>query len=114
MPGLFHQERDIRLLVLEGGGNLAQIWTREAERRDVGVRTIAAETWRQRLLFARERRTGAGAKDHADSLARQIIEWSGAKRPVSLRHDAAEAIAIGFWGVLDAGWLSEFPPELER
>src|SRR5688500_17742354 len=36
--------------VLEGGGNLAEIWTREAERIGITVHRIAAETWRERLL----------------------------------------------------------------
>ncbi|MFL5542498.1 MAG: hypothetical protein ACJ8J0_26165 [Longimicrobiaceae bacterium] len=42
------------------------------------------------------------------------IEWSGAPRATSLRHDAAEAILIGFWAVLDIGWLPEIPPALRR
>jgi hypothetical protein len=41
-----------------------------------------------------------------------VIEWSGITRPTSLRHDAAEAILIGLWGVLEAGWLPALPPEL--
>ena len=44
--------------------------------------------------------------------ARAVIEWSGAKRPTSLRHDAAEAILIGLWGALELGWLAELPQEL--
>ena len=31
----------------------------------------------------------------------------GAAHPTSLRHDAAEAILIGLWGVLEVGWLDE-------
>jgi hypothetical protein len=41
-----------------------------------------------------------------------VIEWSGAARPTSLRHDAAEAILIGLWGLLEAGWMGRLPDEL--
>jgi hypothetical protein len=50
----------------------------------------------------------------AAQLARNVIEWSGARRPTSLRHDAAEAILIGLWGVLSAGWLRALPPAILR
>lgn len=112
--GVLHDLPDLRWLVLEGGGNLAEIWKREAERRSLLVEQIGAETWRRSLLFAREQRTGVQAKSHAGDLARRIIQWSGAPRPTSLRHDAAEAIVIGFWGVLRVGLLEGVPPELKR
>lgn len=99
-------------LVLEGGGNLAHIWAREAERRALRVQQVHAETWRQRLLLPRQQRSGQQAKDAADELARRVIGWSGAPKPISLRHDAAEAILIGLWGVLELGWLAQLPPEL--
>jgi hypothetical protein len=43
-----------------------------------------------------------------------VIDWSGAARPTSLRHDAAEAVLVGLWGVIDAGWLEGPPPDLRR
>ena len=102
-------------LVLEGGGDLAEIWARAGDRAGVRVRVIDAGVWRRPLLLPREQRTGAGAKSAADGLARAVIEWSGAKRPTGdLRHDAAEAIAVGLWGVLDAGWLPALPDEIRR
>lgn len=112
--GLLETLPEVRCLVLEGGGNLAEIWMKEAARRGIATRRIAAEVWRARLLYAREQRTGAQAKASAGDVARRIIEWSSAPRPTALRHDAAEAILIGFWGVLDAGWLEREPPELRR
>lgn len=110
--GLLNELPDVTWLVLEGGGNLAQVWEREAERRDIGLRRISAGDWRRIMLYPRERRTGPQAKQHADDLARRVIDWSGAARPTSLRHDAAEAILIGLWGVLAVGWLDEMPPEV--
>jgi hypothetical protein len=97
-------------IVLEGGGPLAKIWEHEALRREIIVRQISAETWRRRLLYPREQRNGPQAKLNAADMARRVIEWSDAPRPTSLRHDAAEAILIGLWGVLEAGWLKRLPP----
>jgi hypothetical protein len=78
------------------------------------VRQISAETWRRLLLYAREQRSGAQAKEHATALARRIILWSEARHPTSLRDDAAEAILIGLWGALEVGWLTEFPVVVRR
>jgi hypothetical protein len=105
---------DLALLALEGGGPLANSWLAEAERRGVRTLQVGAETWRERLLLAREQRSGEQAKQRADDLARRIIAWSAASRPTSLRHDAAEAIALGLWAVLEVGWLAEIPQEIRR
>jgi hypothetical protein len=71
------------------------------------VRVIGAEVWRAALDAFGDR---ARPKREADAIARRVIAWSGAPRPTSLRHDAAEAILIGLWGVIDAGWLEGPPP----
>lgn len=101
-----------RLLVEGGGGGFAEPWLREAGRRGLVTAQVDAGRWRERLLLPRDRRTGAAAKEQADVLARRVIAWSGAPAPTSLRHDAAEAILIGLWGVLEAGWLEEVPREV--
>ncbi|GAB5518912.1 MAG: hypothetical protein RhofKO_11630 [Rhodothermales bacterium] len=106
---LFRTTPGITHVVLEGGGDLALLWTKEARRRNYAVQTIDAHRWRNTLLLPREQRSGALAKAHADTWARRVIEWSGAAAPTSLRHDAAEAIMIGLWGVCDLGWLAELP-----
>jgi hypothetical protein len=108
--GLMNDLSGLHRVVVEGGGAVADPWLREAKRRGLSVAQVHAGVWREVLLLPRDRRTGAAAKEQADALARQVIAWSGAPRPTSLRHDAAEAILIGLWGVLDAGWLSE-PPQ---
>lgn len=110
---LLNELPEVEWLILEGG-SLAGPWQREAEQRKLAVRQIDAATWRTQLLLPRERRDGATAKRTADELARRIINWSGAARPTSLRHDAAEAILIGLWGVLAVGWLDELPLALRR
>jgi len=86
-------------LVIEGGGDLAPPWIHEAERRGIPVTQIQAETWRRALLYERQQRSGLDAKRHADERAREIIRDAGLPKPTSLRHDAAEAILIGYWAV---------------
>jgi hypothetical protein len=100
---------DLGHLALEGGGPVAEFWAREAGERGIPVLRVSAEQWRARLLYQRERRSGPDAKKNADALARRVIQWSGAPRPTSLRHDAAEAILVGLWAVLETGWLAGLP-----
>jgi hypothetical protein len=109
VPTILREIAGLQRVVLEGGGELAMIWEREALRLKLEVQQISAETWRETLLYQREQRSGAKAKQHADDLARRIIVWSEAKKPTALRHDAAEAILIGLWGVYAAGWLEQLP-----
>jgi hypothetical protein len=104
---------DLVWLVLEGGGPLAALWLREADRRQLAVRQVSAEVWRRQLLYARQQRSGPQAKEQADIVARRVIAWSQAQRPTSLRPDAAEAILVGLWGVLDVGWLERLPDAIK-
>ncbi len=110
---LLGEIEDLAILVLEGGGPIADIWGRQADRRGIAVRRIGADAWRKGLLYPRQQRSGDQAKRSAGALARRVIDWSGAPRPTSLRHDAAEAILIGLWGVLEAGWLPALPDVLK-
>ena len=112
--GLLDAEPDLAHLVLEGGGPIGEIWVREAGRRGIPVRRIAADDWRGRFLDPKDRRGRDRSKLSADQLARRVIGWSGLARPTSLRHDAAEAILIGLWGVLEVGWLEKVPDGILR
>ena len=112
--GVLNAIEGIGHLVLEGGGALADLWAKEGHRRGLHVQVVDAETWRSVLLYPRERRSGSEAKAAADTLARRVIEWSGAARPTSLRHDAAEAILIGLWGTVAVGWLADVPHALRH
>lgn len=105
VAGLLDAEPAVTHLVLEGGGPLAIIWAREADRRRIPARQVAAETWRARLLGDPQRLDRDRAKLAADLLARRVIARSAAPRPTSLRHDAAEAILVGLWAVVELGWL---------
>ena len=114
VPSVLQEAGPLAWLVLEGGGPIADVWEREALRRALPVLRVSAQDWRTRLLYAREQRSGTDAKDAADGLARRVIQWSGAPRPTSLRHDAAEAILLGLWGAVEVGWLPQVPPEVRR
>ena len=109
---LLREHPETTHLVVEGGGDLAPAWQKAAERRGIHHVLVDAHTWRADLLHQREQRSGVEAKQAADRLARRVIEWSGAPRPTSLRHDAAEAILVGLWAVLKLGWLEGVPRAL--
>jgi hypothetical protein len=112
IPALLHEAFDPTYVVLEGGGPLADHWATAAERHGCHVRRVSAEEWRALFLLQREQRSGEQAKRVADTIARRVVDWSDAARPTSLRHDAAEAILIGLWGVLRVGWLETIPAAL--
>jgi transposase len=112
IPALLHEAFNPTYVVLEGGGPLAEHWATAAEKHGSHVRRVSAEEWRSLFLLARDQRSGEQAKRVADTIARRVVEWSNAPRPTSLRHDAAEAILIGLWGVVRIGWLSAMPSAL--
>ena len=112
--GILKEIPGLAMLVIEGGGGIAEIWEHEAQKQGIAVRRITAEDWRKTILFSREQRTGAMAKERAAQLADAVIAWSGLRRHTAPRHDAAEAILIGLWGVIEQGWLERLPPEIRH
>ncbi len=91
-------------LIVEGDRNLGQIWQRAGAKLGAQYHAVTPKTWRQAVLQPHQRRDAATAKQAADTLARRVIELTGADRPTSLRHDAAEAILIGWWALHHLGW----------
>ena len=75
--GILKEIPGLAMLVIEGGGGIAEIWEHEAQKRGIAVRRITAEDWRKTILFSREQRTGAMAKERAARLADAVIAWSG-------------------------------------
>ena len=115
--GMFAMLREVpemAHLVLEGGGPLADIWIKEADRRRLPVLQLAAEEWREVFLWTRERRSGRQAKQNAREAARRVAAWSGLPGPTSMNHNAAEAVMAGFLGLLRLGWLESIPLALRR
>jgi hypothetical protein len=113
IPLILRAAPELEHVILEGGGPIADLWRRELERRQIPFQIVAAETWREELLYPRRRRSGELAKRSACDLARRVIASSDAKRTKSLRNDAAEAILLGLWGVRRLGWLPRLP-EIEK
>ena len=107
--GILRDAPGLEVLVLEGDRALGELFAKLARKRGAEIVRTDAHGWRRELMPPRDRRSGAQAKEAADELARRVIAWSGAARPTSLRHDAAEAILIGLWGARRAGWLEEWP-----
>lgn len=116
--GLLDSEPRPTHLILEGGGPLADIWIREAERRQLPLIQIQAEDWRKKLLYPRQQRDGRLAKRSAEKLARKAILLLGGKRPTAMPHDTAEAILVGLYGLIQLNWLptnvAATPSLLER
>lgn len=104
---------EVRWLAVEGDAALGRVWGRAAQRRGATWTAVSADQWRAVLLHPSERRTGADAKRHADRLARLVIDCSGAAKPTSLRHDAAEAILAGLWACLHFGLIEQLPAPLQ-
>lgn len=113
-PALLYGLPEAEFLLLEGGGPLADAWTAAAVRAGRSVERVSAETWRGELLYPREQRSGPDAKRAAESLARGVIGWSALSQPKTLRHDTAEAILVGLWGVIRLGWLAEVPSVIRQ
>jgi len=75
IKGMMKEMKDVRWLILEGGGEVADLWTVEAYKKEITVIQISAEKWRDLLLIPRYRRSGEAAKKSAVVLARRVIEW---------------------------------------
>ena len=90
VPGVTH-------VVLEGGGPLADIWKKSAERQGISVTQIAAEDWRRDILLPSQQGDGPLAKSIACRMARAIAQESGCAPATTLVDDAAEAIVFGQW-----------------
>ncbi|MCF8107063.1 MAG: hypothetical protein K9K64_16420 [Desulfohalobiaceae bacterium] len=112
IPGLIREIEGLEKIVVEGGGGLAEIWEREARKEDCGFKRISADQWRRLFLLPRKQKSGSEAKRFAEAAARRVILWSNLPKPAALRHDTAEAILTGLWGVLDCGCLESLPREL--
>ena len=107
VPGIFKSLGHVEHVVVEGDRNLGEVWKKWAQYRGAHFHTVNAEQWRSQLACT-EANEWKALKE-ADVLARRLIEWSGLKRPTSLRHDAAEAILIGLWATLELRWLEANP-----
>ena len=110
VPTIVRDAPPLGWIWLEGGGDIAEVWSKHAAHRGIDFRQIHAAAWRETLMLPRQQRSGDIAKKEADGLARRVIAWSGAPRPKGeLRHDAAEAILLGLHGALQVNLLDRVP-----
>ena len=93
-------------IVVEGNGRLLKYWSKNAVKFDLGLTIIHAEQWRATCLSAADRQDGKLAKLAALRLAHKLIRVTAQHGAVTLRHDAAEACLIGWWGLHHVGWIS--------
>lgn len=97
---LIGQELPIAMLVIEGGGAVAEPWCKTADYHQIPTEQIYAEQWRVDVLYAREQRSGADAKRAAMHYAQQSMQTAKQTYHYNqIRHDAAEAILIGEWAL---------------
>jgi hypothetical protein len=104
IPSLLSEMGEVTVLVLEGGGPLADAWAKEGERRGLHVLRVVAEEWREALFVPGQRKSGTKAKAGARDLAKKVLRTSPATSTKSLRTDAAEAILVGLWAARKLGW----------
>jgi len=104
---LLNTIENLSWIVIEGGGPVSQAWIKEAVRKHLNIIRTDAGEWRKALLHPRECRNSVIAKQSAITLSKQIIDSSSAPSANHPTHDAAEAILIGLWGCVEAGYRSE-------
>jgi len=106
---LLHSIEGLMVIVIEGGGPVAEAWKKEAIQTGLEIISTDAGVWRKELLFPREYRDSLTAKQAAIGLAKKIIDKSDAPSANFPTHDAAEAVMIGLWGCKKHGWIQELP-----
>jgi len=94
----------LQFLVVEGGGQTANIWEHAAGKRNLPCRIIQALEWREHFLLPRQRVSGQKAKAAACALVATILRREGWSSPTAPGHDAAEAALIGLWAAVQLGW----------
>lgn len=106
---ILHSIEGLSMIVVEGGGPVAEVWKKEAVQLGLEIIHTDAGVWRKELLYPREYRDSGTAKQAAIGLAKQIIGKSDAPSANFPTHDAAEAVLIGLWGCKRFGWIKELP-----
>lgn len=111
VPRLLHQYRPLRMLILEGGGALEEVWRREAEFRKIPVSSFHAGHWRELFFGSESLMHTERAKEKAVELALRVIHLIGVSRASVPIHHAAEAILSGLYFLYIEGRMN-FPEEL--
>jgi len=86
--------------VIEGSKIFGRPWFHWANKLNVPCYYVEPYIWREKF-FGKKEMKSQEAKKRAIVYAKNIIISSGLSSPKSLNHNAAEAILIGLWGVLN-------------
>ncbi len=97
LPAIWTELPGVTQVVLEGQGDIADIFRKSAERAALPVQQFSAEQWREDMLLPRQRRSGKQAKAYAETIALQIARSCGKPPKCAYDDDAAEAILFGLW-----------------
>lgn len=85
------------ILLIEGGGDLADTWMIQAEKNGIQVQQIYAETWRSDLFSPSAYRDRVSAKKEAKQAAAELIKNHHFSFTGTLHNNCAEAILFGHW-----------------
>lgn len=95
------------VLLVEGNSELYRHWQKSAQRFQILNMQVYAEQWRHDCLSQKEQVDGKKAKVAAIRIARTLIKSQSGQGSYRLRHDAAEACLMGWWGLKQLQWISE-------
>ena len=80
---------------------------------ELRVMVVEPRAWRRALLTPKEQKTGKLAKAAARLIARQVVAecsaQADARHEGAFNTDAAEAVLLGFFSVLELGWVQRSP-----
>lgn len=103
LPAIWTEQQGVMQVVLEGQGEIADIFRKSAERASIPVQQFSAEQWREDMLLPRQQRSGKQAKANAETIAMQIARACGKPPKCAYDDDAAEAILFGLWFLTRTG-----------
>jgi len=114
---VLHSVEQPAMLVLEGGGRLADLWADIAQRTGWPTEVLHAEEWRSHLINQSELNSATSLKDISVYYAKRAAVWG--RHPVAgkLNHNTAEAILAGLWVLIKNGFSGNLPwllPYTER
>ena len=97
LPSILTEIEGVAEVVLEGQGEIADIFKKGIQRTSLPVLQFSAEEWREDMLLPRERRSGQQAKAVAEAMALKIAHDCGNPPKCAYDDDAAEAVLFGLW-----------------
>ena len=97
LPSILAEIEGVSEVVLEGQGEIADIFRKGIQRTSLPVLHFSAEEWREDMLLPRERRSGQQAKAVAEAMALKIAHDCGNPPKCAYDDDAAEAVLFGLW-----------------